>query len=1235
LALAIFVLSALRALTAEDQLLLGGIKLAVEFPELLWQEAARAVKAPLRKWRSSTVRALMDNNKFLDDVTRLPNPEVAALRQAVAAWAEARAGAAGVACATCNAGVVCGVACGACAHAWHFGCWWAQLADRRRTDEAPPLLKNGIGTVTCHLCRQGHPVRGTATGSLLTSWRAFVDALEIDAAVELVDRALEAGPARRRLPGSGLRKAAQTAGRYLATAAVSILCDMVSAGDRAAEILLMFAPRLFMRKGTPISDQLHELVAGRLGDRRERPPGDPNAAWVAAMEGTLEAGGLKKLAATLERGPKLHVAAPDEAEIRAHYPTQKVTEDFIKEEGHWRKLRATIVVARTVFTSAELRKWARTHLTSSGGSTGWTGALLLHMQRADGNVGVQLARLWARAPHEWLMAETARTALRRTDGWPIRKGHGIRPIAAPQVVRRIASAEAMRRARPLVERYCRERGQFGLSGEAHTIAYSLIPLLTVHTGGTVLVADRSMSFQTIRRDAVFRAVKACVDTRLEGEEEAAAALVDACLDYYVETEEVPRSFVGFDGVQDFIDVDGLPQGCSLSPVLEAIVLAWHASNQEDAPAGTLRMAAHDDLALCAEAGRDGAALCVPDCETVGGSYNVTKSAAFGSARDELVQQARATSASEVGSVWGRPVGDTARWFESQWLQRFQLKCERLRHLAQLDPAVAIWTAHSLGGPGSIATHVLRGLPPKFLEAGSQTAERILSVLRQADEQWVDLVCELAGAAKPKGEQRTAVRGLIFGTRLGHVSAQAIARAAAAAGLSVALPAVLTIAAKARMDVSGWADCLGLGELTGVGRRATTPSEMVAMRALLNERAKQAKEDYDDSVVRDDPGSTVNLWVQALRAPTEVHAAVSAAGMPLSAPSHRAISVRYALARALGLPVWEIVGGLPGTSDATGAPPACGLCAAVSAADGATERTGPRATMDPHGEHVGACLRTDAEAWNTTRHNRLVKVAVEIGLQAGIRSQAHDGPVFKHTGAAADRGKRPADWLENGGEDNGADAARYPAGRCYDLTVRTGGAAELEAATKAKLEKYREPLAAHKYIGLTVVGVSYSGCVNKGADDMFRRWAYHLARTRRADADIIGRPHAEVLAAFGLAFATVVAAQAVAYAEQVRSQAAAGSNAARATRCGQRRPGRPPIARTQTAAGKRARSASTDARRAPEAKRVQRAQDIRLSRLRRGSSAQQLHSVHWQGPLGGPPSSADATTGTLGAGDPAL
>ena len=57
----------------------------------------------------------------------------------------------------------------------------------------------------------------------------------------------------------------------------------------------------------------------------------------------------------------------------------------------------------------------------------------------------------------------------------------------------------MTRARPLAERYCRSRGQAGLSGETHTLAYSLIPLLTIVTGGTALIADRSMSFQTIRR----------------------------------------------------------------------------------------------------------------------------------------------------------------------------------------------------------------------------------------------------------------------------------------------------------------------------------------------------------------------------------------------------------------------------------------------------------------------------------------------------------------------------------------------------------------------------------------------------------------------------------------------------------------------------------------------------------------------------------------------------------------
>ena len=51
----------------------------------------------------------------------------------------------------------------------------------------------------------------------------------------------------------------------------------------------------------------------------------------------------------------------------------------------------------------------------------------------------------------------------------------------------------MRAARPLCEAFARAQGQLGLSGEAHTIAYSLIPLLVVHSGGSVILADRSKS----------------------------------------------------------------------------------------------------------------------------------------------------------------------------------------------------------------------------------------------------------------------------------------------------------------------------------------------------------------------------------------------------------------------------------------------------------------------------------------------------------------------------------------------------------------------------------------------------------------------------------------------------------------------------------------------------------------------------------------------------------------------
>jgi hypothetical protein len=352
------------------------------------------------------------------------------------------------------------------------------------------------------------------------------------------------GPSRRRLPGSELRRKVEGVGRALGRGAVALLAQMSEDGDAAAEYLLAHAPRLFMRKGAPVELQLCLLADGELERTKlqsgSRTPYSAEQGWAAAVEGALEEGSLKRLLRVVEAGPRERTTGASIDELHALYPEQQVD---LREAERWKTLRERIPAERNPWTLADLRKWARKHPTSSGGRCGWTGALLSQIIDGDPDVGATLARLWARPPAEWNWRGCGDTVMRRADGWTLPKGTGWRPIAAPSVVRRVGSAVMMRRAMPLCERYCRQRGQVGLSGEAYTIAYSMLPLLVERAGGTVLIGDRSNSFQTLRRDAVFLAVEDVVRSAVPSEAAAAAALVDACVDYYADATGVSRTSV--------------------------------------------------------------------------------------------------------------------------------------------------------------------------------------------------------------------------------------------------------------------------------------------------------------------------------------------------------------------------------------------------------------------------------------------------------------------------------------------------------------------------------------------------------------------------------------------------------------------------------------------------------------------------------------------------------------------
>ena len=530
--------------SAIERALATALRLELHIPELVWVQAVKHLTASRKSFSRTSLLGLLRDGKVTSIFEKVnSNDDVRTIVRIVNNWTMATIGSGNINCRVCSTDVAAGIECTPCGLSWHYGCAWKAFSESQRTSIIPQetwFRPQGIVRFKCHVCLECGRKPASVKGSLLERFRILVVDLQVHETWDLLSDALGAGPSRRWLPGARTSRGGTNGGRFLATAAVSILANAAEAGDRSAELLLLYAPRLFMRKGKPIDVQLADLVDRRI--TKSTPPGRGNreADWAAAVESVLSAGWVKKLVLLIEQGPRLQsTSAPDPDDVRRHFPQQGPS--TFNEAASWQALRLTIRTRRTGFATVDLKKWSRTHATSSGGSCGWTGALFQHINKADAQVGAQLARLWARPPNEWHLSDARKLAYRSTDGWLIPKPDGIerRPIAAPQIVRKVGSAALMARARPATDRYCRTRWQFGLSGDAHCIAYSMIPLLTCATGGSVLVADRSQSFQTIKREAVLASVTDLVAHALPTETEAVAALVDACLEYYVQTSGRP------------------------------------------------------------------------------------------------------------------------------------------------------------------------------------------------------------------------------------------------------------------------------------------------------------------------------------------------------------------------------------------------------------------------------------------------------------------------------------------------------------------------------------------------------------------------------------------------------------------------------------------------------------------------------------------------------------------------
>ena len=271
-------------------------------------------------------------------------------------------------------------------------------------------------------------------------------------------------------------------------------------------------------------------------------------------------------------------------------------------------VKTEIAGGALTFNVKHLKRWAARNPTSYVGKCGWTGAILTQVGMVDDTLLQWLSELFARPPLTWNCVETATTAYRNVDGWWVPKQDfplEARPIGAPQAIRRVVAAAAARESHRPVEKYCRERGQLGLSGDSYTLAYSLLPLLVANKGGSVLIADRSNSFQTFKRGAIIEALEDLVEHTADEERRELGPLIDACLYCFVDLRSLQENgtYAGLEKTRVFFSskdgvstraVVALAQGCSLSPVLEAITLAYAHGKLKNSTSANLALSLHDD-----------------------------------------------------------------------------------------------------------------------------------------------------------------------------------------------------------------------------------------------------------------------------------------------------------------------------------------------------------------------------------------------------------------------------------------------------------------------------------------------------------------------------------------------------------------------------------------------------------------------------------------------------------------
>ena len=412
-----------------------------------------------------------------------------------------------------------------------------------------------------------------ATGPVCRAW-AWVDALS-------------GRPTRRWLPGSHATNRPLPASHALFASVAAWLCDLASRGYPAAQVLAAFFPKLVLARGIPPLAQLQALLrddldaASSLRPRDQARSQQPSDGWLAALSRAAAAGTPRRIVALLDAPPPAAHATPDDALewLPRLFPLQGMAADPPLPDSP----NAADIPP---LSEKELLRWLLDHRLSSPGSLGWAPRICLQMRAAFPDFLDALTRFWALRPCHYRDPRLASFVWRQADGWLLPGPLKPRPIAAPQISRRVHSARLARLARPAIAVFCEPRRQFGVSGGAHLAAYITSASLAVAAGATLITTgDRSMSYQTFRRDAVASAVANLLRGTFlpSGPRAALRELTESCW-----LDDRGRTQVSFSAYGAVSRLDGLAQGCSSSPLLEALTLA-HSFRHEAS------LGAHDDI----------------------------------------------------------------------------------------------------------------------------------------------------------------------------------------------------------------------------------------------------------------------------------------------------------------------------------------------------------------------------------------------------------------------------------------------------------------------------------------------------------------------------------------------------------------------------------------------------------------------------------------------------------------